>query len=140
MGYTGFLLIGSPDKDIFTEKIENKMKLTYDNFAKKYNNFPLVGDDDLNCFEKAELKLFKKFTKEFPDYTFIIYHFSETGGGSLLQVYKLKNNKLLKEDTFDLDNTYTELGDYSFFTRSAVDQTYVKDNITIVFNPDYGYE
>jgi hypothetical protein len=145
MGYEHFILVSVDDiKSIDDEKSE-KLKICYEQLRKNRKNYPVFGQREYGWHmnQNSLIKKLKMLTTQFPDLTFTFSCFVECGGGRYGVFIVIKDNTLITthEEDFDrqLISIKTEKGAVEIGVLFKCEDTFVKNNITRVFNDEYGF-
>ena len=146
MGYQHFILVSVDDTKNIDDKKSEKLKNCYKELIKNTKEYPIFGQKEYGWHmnQNTLIKKLKMLTKQFPDLTFTFSCFVECGGGSYGVFIVIKDNILITTHEEDFDRHLIAIRS----EKCAVDigiifdceNTFVKNNITHLFNDEYGFD
>ena len=146
MTYTHFILVGVDDLKKVSTNVEKKLQKCYEKLREDDKVYPVIGCKEDGWYDNEDvlIKKLKKITTEFPKIIFTFHCFVECGGGSFGSFYIVQCDKLIANFKEDFDRTFVTIknGDHKIElgVNFNCNDTFVKNNITYVFNKDYAYE
>jgi hypothetical protein len=147
MGYSHFILVSVDEIKKVHGKTEKSLKKTYKELKSSIKKYPIFGQDEDGWYTDEEelLNNFKALTTKFPLLTFTFHCFIESNGGAYGIFFIIKNDALVERHEENFDRTFIKVNTTSnrvieFGVSLNCESTYVKNNITCIFNEEYGYE